>query len=879
MAFTASIKADIDNFERNINNAIGDINRLEKEVISKTARMGKQFESIGKKASILSAGIVAGATGAVKAAIDYETAFTGVRKTVNATETEFAALSEGIRAMALEIPASAVAIASVSEAAGQLGIQNENILSFTRTMIDLGEATNLSAEQAATQLARLANIMQSSQGDFDRLGSTIVALGNNLATTEAEISDMALRLAGAGKQVGLTEAQVLSLAGALSSVGIEAESGGSAFSRVLVNMQLAVETGGESLNNFARVAGMTSEQFVEAFQTDAAGALISFITGLQNTEQSGVSAIKVLDDMGIVEIRMRDALLRAAGAGDLMRESIDLGTQAWNENNALTAEAANRYATTASQISILKNNVIDLGIQFGEILLPSLMNIVDGIRSVVDWLRNLSPETQKAILAFAGIAAAIGPVLLVVGKLIAIAPAIGAAFTAMTGPIGIAIAAIVAGATLIIKNWDNIKAYFTEGPGAKLFSDIKALAIDLRDKLSEVFQEIRDFIQPIWDGLMKVLSFLFNSAMTNIMNILDVFVNAVRNLADFWYKIVHLDFKGALDSLKNYFSDIFKGILRVVLDNVSRMAGALSSLFDKIGLDKIAEKIGTFSDNIRNSLEVAKVKEQEVGVEVEETTEKIDEQNTVVTDTITTVDGLSGSLSSLATQEVIAGNEALTFAQKLEQMRKKVSEVPLVEIGAVGVGDIPAAENKFTITPEIDPSKVKQGMGDLAEGIQIMTIDLAGMLSNVMTDVFGAVSDAIMSGDSIIESLGVSLLGTMGNIMVQLGQMVITTGTAIEAVKAALSTLGGLGAIAAGAALIAIGSLFAAGARKLSGSMGGGGYASAPSMAQQTTPSYGPSDYRGPYRDDWSGNVTFRIGNNELVGVLEQANNRNNRLK
>ena len=125
-------------------------------------------------------------------------------------------------------------------------------------------------------------------------------------------------------------------------------------------------------------------------------------------------------------------------------------------------------------------------------------------------------------------------------------------------------------------------------------------------------------------------------------------------------------------------------------------------------------------------------------------------------------------------------------------------------------------------------------------------------------------------------ALGTSLLGTLGGIMVQLGQMVIATGSAIEAVKAALSSLGGIGAIAAGVALIAIGSLFKAGANKLSRSMGsGGGYSSAPSM-NNTSPSYGPSEYRGAYQDDFQ--VTFKIGTNELVGVLNTAEQRRNRI-
>lgn len=444
MSFTAQIDANTSGFSQGVDKASKDIERLERTVSERLDKVGDQFVSIGKKASVLSAGIAALTVGAAKSAIDFESAFAGVQKTVDATEEGYAALSRGIRQLAKEIPATTTEIAAVAEAAGQLGIQTENVLSFTRTMIDLGEATNLSSDQAATSFARLANIMQTNQENFGRLGSTVVDLGNNFATTESEITEMALRLAGAGKQAGLSEANVLSLATSLSSVGINAEAGGSAFSKVLMNMQLASEVGGESLQGFAQVAGMSADQFAKSFKDDAAGALISFIQGLQNTEKTGVSAIQILDELGITEVRMRDALLRSAGAGDTMRKAIELGNKAWEENTALTEEAAKRYATTSSQLKILGNYVADLGIQFGELLLPVINSAVAALKSFTEWLADLSPVMQKTILILGGVAAAIGPVMLGLGGLIKMLPVLRAGFAAMTGPVGLAIAAVSA---------------------------------------------------------------------------------------------------------------------------------------------------------------------------------------------------------------------------------------------------------------------------------------------------------------------------------------------------------------------------------------------------------------------------------------------------
>lgn len=317
---------------------------------------------VAKGLAAATAAAAAFAAAATKAGIEFESAFAGVEKTVDATDQQLAQLRSGILDMSKDIPIAATEIAGIAEAAGQLGIETDNILGFTEVMANLGVATNLTAEEAATALARLANITQMPQTEFDKLGSTIVALGNNFATTESEIVDMSLRLAGAGKQVGMSESDIMGLSAALSSVGVQAELGGSAFSRVFTMMQLASEQGGDALQAFASVAGMSADQFKQAFEEDAANALIAFIAGLGNAEASGQSAIAVLAEMAEVEglsslntVALSDVLLRAAGASDMMAEAVGVASQAWDENNALTIEATKRYETLESKLQILKN--------------------------------------------------------------------------------------------------------------------------------------------------------------------------------------------------------------------------------------------------------------------------------------------------------------------------------------------------------------------------------------------------------------------------------------------------------------------------------------------------------------------------------------------
>lgn len=399
-----------------------DLTELEKgwkKIDRKMKNMSNDFQKYG---SAMSRNITAPLVGigalALRETITFESAFARVRKTVNATEDQLKALERGIQDMSKSMPSSATEIAAVASAAGQLGIQTENILAFSKTMVQLGEATNLSAEEAASSLAQFANVTQMNQQNFDRLGATIVDLGNNLATTERDIVQMAQRLAGTGKQVGMTEAQIMALAGSLASVGIEAQAGGTSMSKLMVRMQLATSTGNKDLANFAAVAGMTAAQFKQAFEEDAAGAIISFITGLANLEGTGKTAIQVLDEMGITEVRLRDTLLRATGAKDIFVEALKRGTRAWEENIALTKEAEEWYKTTGSQLKIMRNQMADVARELGTQLVPYLKAGVEKTKDLVEWFGNLSPATKETTVKMGLLAAAIGPTLLVTAKLI-----------------------------------------------------------------------------------------------------------------------------------------------------------------------------------------------------------------------------------------------------------------------------------------------------------------------------------------------------------------------------------------------------------------------------------------------------------------------------
>lgn len=446
---------DLNNAKAAVKDMEAEIRRLTEQLYrmqSAWTQAGESLTAISKKCETISkamtkagksltthvtAPITALGTAAVKASIDYEYAFADVRKTVDATEDEYDRLSDSVKKMSTEVAASAEDIAEVVSIADQLGIENEHLAEFTRTMIDLGNSTNMVAADAASEAARFANIMGMSQNEFQNLGSTLVDLGNNYATTESEIMAMSLRLAGAGKQVGLSEAQILGFAAALSSVGIEAQMGGSAFSKALIKMEVATATGGDALEDFARVSGMSASQFKELWERDAAGAFQAFIVGLSKMDEEGVSAIKTLDDIGIAEIRLRDTLLRATNATELFSKTQFTANKAWEKNTALTDEANKRYATTKSRLTNLKNTALMFARQIGDDLNPTIQKLIDKANDLLQKFLSLDKGQRESIVKWAAFAAAVGPVVLVLGKVVGavgtVTGALGKAFTALGG--------------------------------------------------------------------------------------------------------------------------------------------------------------------------------------------------------------------------------------------------------------------------------------------------------------------------------------------------------------------------------------------------------------------------------------------------------------
>jgi TP901 family phage tail tape measure protein len=393
----------------------GQASKILKDLQSEVGRTGKSFFSLN---TIVTDGLKAfGAftlirkttealTDAFNAAVSFESAFAGIKKTIEGTPEDFEILETEFRGLAKQIPVTVENLAKIGEIGGQLGVGKDKIIEFTKTIAAIGVSTNLTEEAAATSFAKISNIFQEPIDKVSNLASAVVALGNDSSTTESQIVDFATNIAAAGKLAGLTQADVAGISAAFSSVGIDAEAGGTAVSKTLQTISDAVNKGGQDLTNFGAVSGLTGQQFADLWKSDPSKAFEAFVIGLGKSGQKGS---EILEELVGGDARLKRAFLSLASSGDLLTKSIQLSNDAFEKNTALTEEAKKRYDTTESKLQLLAGRFNDIKITIGNFLKEAALPVLEFLVSFAEALAGKDNELSDLANGFKAL---ISPIIL-----------------------------------------------------------------------------------------------------------------------------------------------------------------------------------------------------------------------------------------------------------------------------------------------------------------------------------------------------------------------------------------------------------------------------------------------------------------------------------
>jgi TP901 family phage tail tape measure protein len=400
--FYATIDANIGGLQRGVAQARAEMGTLGASATGAASTARGAFAGIGGTIALgLGVGAVAGVSGAFKSAvgnvISYETAFTGVRRTVEGSDAEFATLDATLRRFATEtLPVGREELAKIATIGGQAGLAIADIPNFVDTVVRTSVSTNgvLGIEEAATALARLRGpgLLNMPIDQLDELGSAILKVGDESEANEQEIVDHLMRIAASGKLVGITTAELIGLAATLPSLGIEAELAGTAISQTWQKLQGFVNSKGSGLEDLGKLTGLGGEGFAKMWDENPGEAFALFLEGLK---ASGDDAIGILKDFEINGARATDTLLRLAQDTNGWREQSAYANEELRTGLKIIEDSGAAFGTTASEVEIFKNNVVELGDAAAG---PLVSGLNEALPSLTEFVRLLGRGAELQLI-------------------------------------------------------------------------------------------------------------------------------------------------------------------------------------------------------------------------------------------------------------------------------------------------------------------------------------------------------------------------------------------------------------------------------------------------------------------------------------------------
>jgi len=579
--------------------------------------LGDKFDSLGQKAGNVSGKIqdVANAfrplsdnaqkvlKSSVSNIIDFESAFANVKKTIDETDaTSYEDLATAIRQVATEIPTTANEFAEIVAMSGQMGVGADNVIEFSKAMVDLGNSTNINAKEASETIAQLYNVMGKG-GDFsdiEAFSSAIVELGNNTATTEKNIVEMASNIGAAATRVGMSESEILGLSATLASLGLD-KGGASAISRVMTEIDMAVATNSDELKTWADTAKMSVESFSALWSSNASAGLGAFIQGLADAKGEGDNLNKLLDDLGITELRQIDTISRLTNASEQLAKYTDMSNKAYADQTALQEEADKRYQTLASRIQVIKNKITEFALEIGEQLMPILDKVVAFISDWTGKLNGLSDSEKSTITITSALLAVITPLLSFIAGLILkfgkLSTAIGgilknekvATFLGKLTANGSSLSKVLSTLFKTVKNLIN--------PVTAIIA-LVAMAYATNDDFRE---SVNQLITTLWNMLAPVLKnvgSLFEMLWGVITTVWDIVQKLISIFADLFTTFQDSEAFNVLVILFQFVLDI----INQVIEAVKTLIGWIQSLLDWVrqALDWLSRLISKQNDAVSN---------------------------------------------------------------------------------------------------------------------------------------------------------------------------------------------------------------------------------------------------------------------------------------
>jgi TP901 family phage tail tape measure protein len=633
-AAVTQAEADLANMEVQLREVNAELARQKfDEYAEKAGKVGSAVETAGQHMMKVTTAIGGVAAASVTVAANFEQQMSKVQAISGATAEETDKLTESARQWGRDTKYSATEAGEAFEYMALAGWKTDDMLEGIGGILNLAAASAMDLGTASDIVTDYLTAFGLSAKDAGKFADEMAyAMSHSNTTTEAlgeAYKNCAATAASMGYSVEETTAVLMTMANA----GVKGGEAGTALNAIMT--RLATDTKG--------CATELSKYGVEVY--DAQGnmnSLSSILTGVRGvwnnlTDEQQANLAKTIagtNQFSALQTIMSGLSDEAIASG---MSFSDYSEALQNCDGTASDMAATMQDNLLGRLTQLKSKLEDVGITIGNSLMPFMEKAVAKIGELADKFASLSPQQQETILKIAGVVAALGPLLTITGKAITVSGQISkgvgkvvgklaemgttaggatggmsvlkGALTAITSPVGIAIAAI-AGITAVVVTlwktnedfrnkiteiWNRIKSVFTEF-GQHITDKLNSLGFD--------FENFGEVVKAIWEGFCNVLAPIIEGVFNNIAIFIETTLNVITGVFDFFVSLFTGDWQGCWDAVKSIFESVWNGLKEYIGNILNTIKGVVDAFLGLFGTswDEVWNSIKTTFENIWNGI-------------------------------------------------------------------------------------------------------------------------------------------------------------------------------------------------------------------------------------------------------------------------------------
>lgn len=595
---------DTSGFEKGFKTALSDLKAFQDKSASigdKMSALGSSLTSAGKSLTTgVTLPLVGIGTVAVKTASDFDSSMAEVQAISSATGKDFDLLRDKAKEMGAKTKFSASESAEAMKYMAMAGWKTEDMLNGIEGIMNLAAASgeNLGSVSDIVTDALTAFGLQAK--DSAHFSDVLAAASNNANTNVSMLGESFKYVAPVAGSLGFSVEDTSTALGLMANSGIKASAAGTALRTILTNMvkptdqmQSAMDTLGFSMTDNEGNMKSLGQIMVD---------LRSGFDGLSESEQASVAA----------SLAGKEGMSGLLAIVNTSEEDFNKLTDAINSADGTAQKMSDTMLNNlGGQLTILKSTLEGIAISFGDILMPAIQKVTEKLQDFANWLNNLSEDQKKTIVTIASVVAAIGPVLLVLGKLFTsiskisgmvkavpqVLNTLGGVFKGLTATIGgisVPILAIVAAIGVLVaafkhlwdtneefrnkitEIWDGVKAKFEEfGQGI----------VDRLNEMGFSFENITEVIKTVWENFCNFLAPIFEGVFSQISNILSTALDYLTGVFDIFSGL----FTGDWDKMWNGIKESFSAVWNFLKNSLENILNVFLGIFGT-SLDEIKEK-------------------------------------------------------------------------------------------------------------------------------------------------------------------------------------------------------------------------------------------------------------------------------------------------